>query len=324
MAGKSARGRSSSTSMSRPFARSPTAAGSVDCPVRWARAPLTSRIRAASGDGEFGSIRRNQLPTTSSAVSGVPSGNREALAKVEDHLPAVDSDVPAGRKGRLELEGGVVHRQGLVGAAAVTAAVVMSPWPADRMSRARRRGCGPRRGPRPGSEGRRAAGEEPEGEHHEGDEDGPMAHGQRIREGPASHRRGNDAGRGAPLRKRETRPVVRLRPVMRLRDTLRRDVVPVEPLTPGRVRDVLLRADRLPVRPRRQSAQFSAGSRPARAAVSRARGVPRPEHHRRRVTCGTRASTRAVEDPMLVRPASRSPSSPGRDRGRLRGGLPRR
>ena len=52
---------------------SPTEAGSVDPPWRYASAPLTSRISDANGDGCVGSIRRSQLRTTSEARSGLPS-----------------------------------------------------------------------------------------------------------------------------------------------------------------------------------------------------------------------------------------------------------
>ena len=70
---------------------------------------------------------------------------------------------------------------------------------------------------------------------------------------------------------------------LQIRDTLTREVRPIEPSRARPRPDVHLRPDRLPLRPRRQPPELPAGRPdPARAAVPRARGLPGQEHHRRR------------------------------------------
>ena len=109
---------------------------------------------------------------------------------------------------------------------------------------------------------------------------------------------------------------------LRLRNTLTRRVETVEPLEPGRVADVHLRPDRLPLRPRRQPAQQPAGRpHPADAALPRHRRLPRQEHHRRRPPARRGLRPRCGPDARRRRPRAQDA---GRDRRRVRGRLPRR
>ena len=91
---------------------------------------------------------------------------------------------------------------------------------------------------------------------------------------------------------------------LRLRNTLTRSVEPVEPLEPGPGPDVHLRADGLPLRPRRQPAQLPAGRpHPPRPAVPRPGRAARQEHHRRRPPA-RRAASIAARTGCSSRPGS--------------------
>ena len=86
--------------------------------------------------------------------------------------------------------------------------------------------------------------------------------------------------------------------------------------------DVHLRPDRLPLRPRRQPAQQPAGRpHPADAALPRHRRLPRQEHHRRRPPARRALRPRRGPDARPGRPRAQDA---GRDRRRVRGGVPRR
>ena len=63
-------------------------------PVSSSRAPSTSAISEASGDGSPGMNSRRQLRTTSSARSGEPSLNSRPGAERERHLPSLVLDDP--------------------------------------------------------------------------------------------------------------------------------------------------------------------------------------------------------------------------------------
>ena len=95
------------------------------------------------------------------------------------------------------------------------------------------------------------------------------------------------------------------------------------PATGGGARpDVHLRPDRVPVRPRWEPALVPVCRRPsAGPPLSRARGVPRQEHHGRRAPSRRAVRSRRGPDARVCRP--RRPID-RRDRRRLRGGLPRR
>ena len=237
IAGKSAPGSLELDLTSRPFARSPTAAGSVARPARWSRAPLTSSISAARGDGARGSMIRSQLPTTSSAVSGVPSENVRPGAEVEHDAAGHRRRRPSSRRAPAGGGARVVGRQGLVQLGRDRARSSSRPRPPGRRCAAPRRGSGPRPGPRRAKRdgaatrstdviapGRRRG---PNGAGM-GQARGHVAHGRSMREGPASHRRGNDAvSRGPVAENAEPRPLVRLRNRvnLQLRDTLTRALV---------------------------------------------------------------------------------------------------
>ena len=114
MAGKSAPGRSSSTSTSLPFARSPTLAGSVS-----RRREVVAR--ALDVDDQGGQRRRrvrvdDPEPAAHDVVRGQrrPVGERQVRAKVEDDAPAIGRDVPARGERRLEDPRRVVDRERLV------------------------------------------------------------------------------------------------------------------------------------------------------------------------------------------------------------------
>ncbi len=109
---------------------------------------------------------------------------------------------------------------------------------------------------------------------------------------------------------------------LRLRNTLTRQVEPVEPLEPGRVRMYTCGPDRLPVRPRGKPAQLPAGRpHPAGAALPRARGAPRQERDRRGAPARRAPRTRRRPDAGAGRPRGQDA---GRDRRRVRGRIPRR
>ena len=86
--------------------------------------------------------------------------------------------------------------------------------------------------------------------------------------------------------------------------------------------DVLLRPDRLPLRPRRQPPDVPPRRpHPAGRSVPRHPGLPRPEHHRRRPP--PRRALRPRRGPDARRGRARAQDD-GRDRRRVRGRLPRR
>ena len=129
IAGRSPPPRSMSTITVRsPSARTPSVVTSVEAPLSRSRAPLTSAISDASGDGCQPSNSRRQLWTTSSALSGVPSLNCEPLAQREGHgrpsSPTAHDSASAGRTLRRGVDGGqrLVQLAHVRGAAEVTVA----------------------------------------------------------------------------------------------------------------------------------------------------------------------------------------------------------
>ena len=129
-------------------------------------------------------------------------GELQAGPEMEDDAPAVRRDLPACRQRRLERQRGVVDGQGLVelrddrggGHVAGSRGIVGSGLPGADPDLVRVDGGDPggfARERQPGDERQRG------GKAREQSTAGSLAHAPSMEEGPASHRRGNDARCGA-------------------------------------------------------------------------------------------------------------------------------
>ncbi len=115
MAGRSPPPRSMSTTTVRsPSARTPSVLVSELAPESSSRAPSTSAISEASGDGSPGMNRRRQLWTTSDGSQRRTVAELQAGAQRERDLPALVRDGPRLRERGADGERRVHGGQGLV------------------------------------------------------------------------------------------------------------------------------------------------------------------------------------------------------------------